>query len=249
MSLMVGTRLILKNTCEPNSVDHVNFIVNGLCINYFADGVGSDTACLVLCDEFGNCDTTRFIVNVKARGIRQLSPVAMPDKVTMAYGASKEIDVMKNDSTFNAPTQVELIRQPRYGIITVNPATGMVTYKSSLGNCEPRDSFLYAIVNAAGADTTTVNVEILCDDVVVYSGFSPNDDGKNDAFTIIGLDKYASSKLMVFNRWGNQVFEAKDYKNDWKGTYDDKALPDGTYFWILDLGGGKTMSGYVQILR
>ena len=248
-SLMVGTRLILKNVCEPNAVDNVNFIVNGLCINYFADEIGSDTACLVLCDEFGNCDTTRFIVNVKARSLRLFSPVAMPDKATLSYGSSTEIEVIKNDSTYNVATQVELVTQPKYGTVTVNPATGIVTYRTSLNDCEPRDSFIYAIINAVGSDTTTVSIEILCDDVVVFSGFSPNDDGKNDELKIIGLEKYPGSKLLVFNRWGNQVFDATDYKNDWKGTYDNKALPDGTYFWILDLGEGKTMSGYVQILR
>ena len=248
-SLMVGTRLILKNVCEPNAVNYVNFIVNGLCVNYFADEIGHDTACLVLCDEFGNCDTTRLIIKVITSGLRQLRPIAMRDKVTMVYGSSKDIEVMKNDSTFNVPTEVELVGQPQYGFITVNSATGIVTYKSSLGTCEPRDSFIYALVNSAGSDTTMVNIDIICDDVVVFSGFSPNDDGKNDAFTILGLEKYQASKLLVFNRWGNQVFEATDYKNDWKGTFDNKILPDGTYFWILDLGGGKTMSGYVQILR
>jgi gliding motility-associated-like protein len=55
--------------------------------------------------------------------------------------------------------------------------------------------------------------------------------------------------LVVFNRFGNQVFEANNYKNDWGGTFDGKPLPDGTYFWMLDLGAGKTMSGYVQIHR
>ncbi|MBL7818002.1 MAG: gliding motility-associated C-terminal domain-containing protein, partial [Saprospiraceae bacterium] len=248
-SLMVGRTLTLRNVCEPNTVDKVNFILNGLCVNYLVDGVGSDTACLVLCDEFGNCDTTQFIVNVKQRGARLLLPIAVPDKVTISYGATADIEVMKNDSTFNQPAQVELVSQPRNGSITVNPATGIVTYKPKAGDCEPRDSFIYALVNALGSDTTLVSIEILCDDVVVFSGFSPNDDGKNDAFTIMGLEKYQNAKLLVFNRWGNQVFEATDYKNDWKGTFDNKPLPDGTYFWILDLGGGKTMSGYVQILR
>jgi gliding motility-associated-like protein len=250
-SLMVGNQLTLKNACDRTNVNKVNFTINGLCVNYLADEVGSDTACLVLCDQYGNCDTTQFIVNVRVRQLgRLLLPVAMPDKVSMSRGSTVEIEVLKNDSTYNVATQVELLSQPKFGIITVNPATGIVTYKSNtLDKCEPRDSFTYALVNAAGTDSTIVKIEVLCDDVIVYSGFSPNDDGKNDAFTIMGLEKFPGSKLLVFNRWGNQVFDAVDYKNDWKGTFDGKALPDGTYFWLLDLGGGKTMSGYVQILR
>ena len=250
-SLMVGNQLTLRNACERSNVGKVNFNINGLCINYLADELGSDTACLVLCDQYGNCDTTQFIVNVKIRNQgRLLLPVAMRDKASMSRGSNIDIEVMKNDSTYNQATQVELLSQPKFGTITVNPATGIVTYKSNtLDKCEPRDSFAYALVNAVGTDSTVVNIEILCDDVIVYSGFSPNDDGKNDAFTIMGLEKFPGSKLLVFNRWGNQVHDATDYKNDWKGTFEGKALPDGTYFWLLDLGGGKTMSGYVQILR
>ena len=133
---------------------------------------------------------------------------------------------------------------------SLNPSTGIVTYRpAEAALCEPRDSFHYAIINTVGGDTAVVNIEIVCDEIVVYSGFSPNDDGKNDVFKVVGIEKYAGSKLLIFNRWGNQVFEAVDYQNDWKGTFSDKPLPDGTYFWILDLGNGKTMSGYVQILR
>ena len=84
------------------------------------------------------------------------------------------------------------------------------------------------LVNAVGSDTTTVSIEILCDEVTVFSGFSPNDDGKNDNFKIMGLEKFPGSKVLVFNRWGNQVFEAVDYKSDWGGSFENKILPDGT---------------------
>jgi gliding motility-associated-like protein len=87
--------------------------------------------------------------------------------------------------------------------------------------------------------------------------FSPNGDGKNDTWEIKGLENYPNNNVTVFNRWGDQVFKAEPYKNDWDGTNTgDKsilgkgALPAGTYYFILDLGNGdKPITGYVQITK
>jgi large repetitive protein len=54
--------------------------------------------------------------------------------------------------------------------------------------------------------------------------------------------------VKIFNRWGNQVFDTKNYKNDWKGTWNGGALPNGVYFWVIDLGdGSKVRTGFVVI--
>jgi gliding motility-associated-like protein len=86
---------------------------------------------------------------------------------------------------------------------------------------------------------------------------SPNGDGKNDTWEIKGLENYPNNNVTVFNRWGDQVFKAEPYKNDWDGTNTgDKsllgkgALPVGTYYFILDLGNGdKPITGYVQLTK
>ncbi|MDZ7878194.1 MAG: gliding motility-associated C-terminal domain-containing protein [Saprospiraceae bacterium] len=245
---VVGRRLTLKNNCEPNTTDNVNFVLNNTCVQYFADEVGSDTACLILTDEYGYADTTYLIVNVQPNPTRKKLPIAIADKAITAINTAMSFEVTKNDTTYG-DAKVFLLGQPKHGAIVVNPATGIVKYTPNAGNCEPRDSFYYALVNAAGSDTTIVRIEVICDDVVVFSGFSPNGDGINDNFTIVGLDKYKKTQLLVFNRFGNQVLESNNYQNDWSGTFDGKPLPDGTYFWMLDLGGGKTLSGYVQMHR
>ena len=83
----------------------------------------------------------------------------------------------------------------------------------------------------------------------VYSAFSPNGDGVNDAFTIEGLEKHPGSTLTIYNRWGNQIFEATDYKNNWEGIYQSTALPDGTYFWMIELSNKEFLTGMVQLRR
>ncbi|MFT7333024.1 MAG: gliding motility-associated-like protein, partial [Sphingobacteriales bacterium] len=70
------------------------------------------------------------------------------------------------------------------------------------------------------------------------NGFSPNNDGMNDTWVIDGLENFPDNELVIFNRWGNQVFSAKGYKNDWNGVSNGKftlgiGLPVGTYFYAL----------------
>ena len=75
-------------------------------------------------------------------------------------------------------------------------------------------------------------------------GFSPNGDGVNDFLVISGAEALRVG-LTVFNRWGNKVFEDLNYKNTWdgsanKGIVIGEGLPDGTYWYIVDLYDGKT---------
>ncbi|MDG1476379.1 MAG: gliding motility-associated C-terminal domain-containing protein [Vicingaceae bacterium] len=78
----------------------------------------------------------------------------------------------------------------------------------------------------------------------IPEGFSPNGDGVNEVFKITGLENYPDHTFIIFNRWGNKVFKAAPYNNDWTGTSEfgvtigGNELPVGTYFYILDLGNG-----------
>ena len=85
---------------------------------------------------------------------------------------------------------------------------------------------------------------------------TPNDDGLNDVFVFDILvqnpNDYVNNELVVFNRWGDVVYEAKPYSNDWGGTNQNgKPLPEGTYYYILrlDLAAGIILKGGVTILR
>ncbi|KAF2338486.1 PKD domain-containing protein [Flavobacterium tistrianum] len=95
-------------------------------------------------------------------------------------------------------------------------------------------------------DSATVSPNCL----KIYNEFSPNDDGQNDFFYIDCIERYPNNQLEIFNRWGNLVYYQKGYKNTWDGKADGsaKTLPEGTYFYILDLGdGSKKTSGWVYL--
>jgi gliding motility-associated-like protein/uncharacterized repeat protein (TIGR01451 family) len=85
--------------------------------------------------------------------------------------------------------------------------------------------------------------------IVIYNAFSPNEDGNNDVFFIKNIEFYPNNTLTIYNRWGNEVFQTATYQNDWKGTFGEQRLPDGTYFYILNIKGQKQRSGYIELRR
>jgi len=84
----------------------------------------------------------------------------------------------------------------------------------------------------------------------VVNLFTPNGDGINDTFFIKGLNNYDDNEVSIYNIYGNQVFNQKAYKNDWKGTYNGSDLPDGTYYYVVKFStSDKIIKGSVDILR
>ncbi len=93
--------------------------------------------------------------------------------------------------------------------------------------------------------------------IFIPDAFSPNGSGKNDVFKIIGLRNFPENSIVIYNRWGNKVFEAAPYDTPWDGSNlfgttvgKREILPDGTYFYILRLNDSiKPISGYVYLKR
>ena len=244
-----GTRFTLRNLCAINATNNVSFTINGTCVTYRTDNMGVDTACLLVCDELGTCDTTKLIVYVINERQTLPAPVAVNDRATTAKATKVNITPIVNDTVFGLPSEIIILTQPKSGSIYYDETTKIVTYQPQSIECVGLDTFSYALVTMGGRDTAYIKVEVMCDEVVVFSGFSPNEDGVNDNFTVLGLEKYPNNKLFIFNRSGNQVYTSDNYKNDWNAVTDGVTIPDGTYFYVLDLGNGKKLSGYVQIHR
>ena len=115
-----------------------------------------------------------------------------------------------------------------------------------------------AAIHGNAADTNLVNntssVETFPTSLFIPEGFSPNADGINDLFVIRGIEDYSQNTFTVFNRWGDKVFGASPYQNNWDGKsttglrVGGDVLPVGTYFYILDLGdGSKAFKGSIYL--
>ncbi len=106
--------------------------------------------------------------------------------------------------------------------------------------------------NGCQKATDTIALRTLCTDLIIYELFTPNDDGINDQWIIEGIENFPSSTLEIFNRWGERVYQATGYQNNWTGTTQSGTpLPAGTYYFILQLndGTGTIHRGAITLLR
>lgn len=78
-------------------------------------------------------------------------------------------------------------------------------------------------------------------EIEVPGGVSPNADGYNDNFVVENLEYFPENELTIFNRWGDIVYKATPYLNNWNGQVNGSMIltgtevSDGTYFYILKL--------------
>lgn len=221
------------------------------CLEIRALSPGQGLTCLVLCDEYGTCDTTFLWLDVRAPSLEE-PPLARNDTVSGLPGQTLVIPVLLNDdfSAQHPQFSMSLLQGPLHGLAVLN-ADGTVTYRSEADFCG-EDMFRYRICHGMECAVAVVIILVLCEEdgrLEVFSGFSPNGDGINDFFTIRGIEESPGSHLRVFNRWGNLVLDRVGYQNNWDGTWNGTILPDGTYYYILSRPNGPVQSGWVQLWR
>lgn len=249
---LVGIVTGIDDFCENNSSETIIFTVNNvdLCFEITGQNLGKDSICAVICDNYLICDTTYYIISVVSD---TPSLTATPDLDTTSINSPVIIDILGNDSIPDGiVTNMDIIipsGAPTNGTVQLN-LDGSINYQPNQDFCGSSDQFQYQICNETGCDTTTVDIYVNCATAMkFYNGFSPNGDGQNDYFTIEGISQYPNNELTIFNRWGTEVFKMKGYKNAWEGTWNNKQLPNGTYFYVLKDGEGKQYKGFVQISR
>ena len=98
----------------------------------------------------------------------------------------------------------------------------------------------------------TLSIEIVCGEVFVPSGFSPNDDSENDNLCVYS-DCIETMVFTVFNRWGEKVFESSSMQICWDGTWNGKPLNSGVFVYTLDAhlinGQNVLQKGNISLIR
>jgi len=145
----------------------------------------------------------------------------------------------------------------------VNGGTLPYDYLWSADNGYQSDSPLNQLNLAAGTYSLIVTDQNMCTDTAFITltqpiplelpnGISPNGDGFNDGLLVRGLEDYPQNKLIVFNRWGNEVYEESNYRNSspWFGVNNGgEEIPEGTYFVVVELEGADALRGYLELRR
>ena len=69
--------------------------------------------------------------------------------------------------------------------------------------------------------------------VAVPNAFSPNGDNHNDIFRVYGTDGMSDFRLVIYNRYGQMIFETTDKNAGWNGKFNQQDCPGGTYMYML----------------
>lgn len=176
-------------------------------------------------------------------------------------GAYFSVNAMQQNNTsfLNVSPQIEsnqgyIIDKENWVLVSGSfIATGGEEY-ITIGNfhdANSTDYILFDTTQLAGYAYYYVdNISLVCCDSVgcelkpiVPNVFTPNNDGYNDSFVIPILPP--KSQLIIYNRWGNIVYENNNYQNDWNGS----DCSDGVYYYIITTPYNKQYKGTVTILR
>ncbi len=176
------------------------------------------------------------------------TPIANDDILDLPFGQEITIQPLLND-VINRESNITINAEPNRGTAIISESTILYSPDSGLVG---DDEILYEVCLQDCPDECdqasiflTIGVEVDC---FVGNLVTPNGDGYNDALRVPCLEtgEYESNSILIFNEWGDEVYNSAPYNNDWQGMFNGKLLPVGTYYYILDLGdGSRPLSGFI----
>ncbi len=207
-------------------------------------------------DPMATIDTrTTFIYTVYDNGCM--------DRDTLVLDVYERIgmDIYDPSGEVNIDTALFLLQGQEY---TMAATPGFAAYQWKKDNVDiSTEEFIVVSVEGyydviGTTDNGCIEIDrvhvVIARPIEIYSGFSPNDDGINDKWTITNAVQYGDKiRVKVFNRWGEPIFESKGYgaSQEWDGTRNGKPMPVGAYYYIVEVNDGKSepYTGTVTILR
>lgn len=197
----------------------------------------------------GACGVTTDDIEIEY----ELAPEAVEDEFSVNYSSSANFNVLNND-LFDGPVVVNVYSNPTNGYVE-NLGNGAMEYTAN-SSFTGTDEFIYEICSQFCEDVCSqaiVSLRIGEDvECIAPTIFTPNNDGINDAFIVpcLSTGNYPENTVSIFNQWGDEVFHASPYFNDWKGTYEGQDLPVGTYFFIVKYDNDQPpVSGFLVLER
>jgi len=121
---------------------------------------------------------------------------------------------------------------------TWNPSTGLSCISSANPLATPEQTTTYYVTTIDGngctnTDSVTVFVELLCN-IFIPNVFSPNNDGQNDQLKILAGSGIEIALFIIYDRWGEKVFETSNINESWDGLYKNNLMSSGIYVYQLN---------------
>lgn len=181
----------------------------------------------------GNCDSELVSITVEVKSLPQFMISGNCVKDNSDY----ELFAHPADSSLNSDDFSYSWNSPLGNVGTSNPI-------SILG----QESGIYsATITDKEGCSIILKYEVKGTVCKIPKGISPNGDGDNDSFNLAGFNV---RRLIIYSRYGLNVYEKRNYVNDWHGQdYHDRKLPAATYFYYIETEAGEKLTGWVFVIR
>lgn len=223
VSIMGNTLICQGDTIKLNASGATDYNWIDIAGNTYTtsniDIVATSNTQFTLTASTGACNTTTIIgVNVSPQ--ISISVTAIPNN-SISLGD----EVVLNATGANA--------------YTWTPITGLDNPNSASPKASPYTTTDYCVlgINSNGVckDTACIRIylDTRCPEIFIPNVFSPNGDGNNDELVIYGTKCVKEFKLVIFDRWGEKVFETDDVNAKWDGTYNGKDMNGSTFVYYV----------------
>lgn len=103
--------------------------------------------------------------------------------------------------------------------------------------------------NCTGSDY--VLITSFAKEIEIYNAITPNGDNKNETWDLSSLTQvFDVCEVIIYNKWGTEVYKSTKYDNSWKGDINGTVLPDGNYYYTINCDNGDyTKTGSLTILK
>jgi gliding motility-associated-like protein len=191
------------------------------------------------------------IVSNTASGIYTFTPTTGQCGLT----TTMSITVFQSPTAFTVTT-TDVVNNSPNGIIEISsPIGGSAPYRYSINNSSFTTDTTYSNLQPGNYTITIQDLNgcqfskvATINSVCIFpNAITPNNDTFNDTFNLNGCDV---DSLKLFNRYGREVNSFTNYSDQWNGKNNKgESLPDGTYFYVAEIKGGTSKSGWVYIGR
>jgi gliding motility-associated-like protein len=273
VSVTVNSNLLADFTpvtsvgCSPLTVTFTNNTANSInCVWSMGDGT-IQNGCSTVTNTYeqpGCYDVTLTVTsqNGCVSDLTILDAVCVEENPDASFAQSTYVineynmEVSFNNSSSGASTYVWDFGDNSPNSTDVDPTHDYTN--SPYGNYE----VMLVAVSPAGCVDTAYSVVQIIEELIYYvpNSFTPDGDTYNQTFKPVftsGFDIYDYS-LIIYNRWGEVVFESRDATYGWDGSYGSKnqteIVQDGTYTWVIDFKVSinderKRINGHVNVIR
>ncbi|WP_191963423.1 T9SS type B sorting domain-containing protein [Pseudotamlana haliotis] len=269
--ITVNNTIAPEITCQSNITQTVGFGLDTAIVN-FNTPVGTDNCAVDAVTQIaGFASGSAFPIGVttityEVRG-------AAGNSVTCSFDVIVEDEVVVDcsvdageDQNIDEGEQVELKASTSIsGTLTWSPAESLALQILKPHIASPTETTTYTLsfkseAGCTSEDFVTVYVTKKEEDDTKY-GFSPDGDGINEFWEIDGIQKYPKNTVLIYNRWGDLVFETQGYNNtsnvfrglaNRKRNWGADQLPEGTYFFQIKIEGThhlKKETGFLVLKR